>query len=152
MQAITSRVVQRLLASLFISATIVFLVVITVLIIMQPSFPLNFGFIYTTGRTGLFVTVVPVMVGIVGLALLWSRQRIGAILVATYCAFWAVVFLGGLPRVWNARQSFCLEGLNFCITSPWVARLTVLAIATPFLLSAWWSLRHGVNASGSGKG
>jgi hypothetical protein len=142
MRGITGQQVRRALASLFIAVTIGFLVVITILIVTQPKFPLDIGLVRTTGRTGLFVTVVPAMAGIIGLALLWRKRRVGSILVTAYCAFWAIVFLGGLPQVWNARQSFCLKGLNFCIVSPWVARLTVFAIAIPFLLSAWWALRQ----------
>jgi hypothetical protein len=148
MRGITGQEVRRALASLFIAVTIGFLVVITILIVTQPKFPLDIGLVRTTGRTGLFVTAVPAMVGIIGLALLWRKRRVGSILVTAYCAFWAIVFLGSLPQVWNARQSFCLKGLNFCIVSPWVARLTVLAIVTPFLLSGWWSLRQAADPSG----
>lgn len=150
MGTITGKGVRRALVSLFVMVTIGFLLVITVLIVTQPQFPLNIGLVRTTGRAGLVATAVPAMAGIIGLVLLWRRRRIGSLLVAAYCAFWTIVFLGGLPQVWNSRQSFCLKGLNFCIVSPWVARLTVLAIVTPFLLSGWWSLRQTADASGSG--
>jgi hypothetical protein len=139
--------IRGALVGLFILTTIGFLVAFTVLIIVQPKFPLNIGLFRTTGRAGLFVTVLPALAGGGGLALLRYQRRIGAILLTAYCAFWASVFLGGLPVVWNAKQSFCLEGLDFCITSPWVARLTIFAIATPFLLSAWWSLRQAAVSS-----
>ena len=142
MRAMTGSYVRRALVWLFISATIGFLLVLTVLIVAQTKFPLNIGVVRTTGRAGLFVSLLPALVVTVGLRLLWYKRATGAILVAAYSAFWAIVFLGVLPQVWNARQSFCLKGLNFCIISPWVARLTVLAIATPFLLSAWWALRQ----------
>lgn len=137
--------IRGILAVLFILATIGFLLVIAVLIVVQPSFPLNLGFVRTTGRTGLLATVLPAVAGGGGLALLRHQRRIGAFMVAGYCTFWACVFLGGLPVVWNAQQSFCLKGLNFCITSPWVARGTIVAVATPFLLSAWWALRQAAN-------
>jgi hypothetical protein len=110
------------------------------MIAAYPRFPLNLGVIATTGRTGLLVMVPAALAGIAGLLLLRSRRSLGMTLTAMYCAFWAAVFLAGLPRVWNARQSFCLKGLNFCIYSPWVARVTVFAIVAPFLLSAWWAL------------
>ncbi len=142
MGAITGVEVRRGLVSLFISATIGFLVLITILIVFQPKFPLSFGLVRTTGITGLLVTALPAGVGILGLLQMWRRRRIGSILVAAYSLFWGVLFLAGLPQVWNAQKSFCVEGMNFCITSPWVGRLTVLAIASPFLLSGWWSVQQ----------
>lgn len=132
----------RVLAELFLSTTVGLLVVIALQIFAQPGFPLDLGCIRTTGRTGLSVTLVPAIVGMIGLAQLRRRRPAGPWLVAAYSGFWAAVILGGLPGVWNAKQSFCLEGLNFCIVSPWIARLTVLALATPFLLSAGWALRQ----------
>ena len=150
MRAITGLHVRRALVWLFISATIGFLLVLTVLIIAQAKFPLNIGVVRTTGRAGLFVSFLPALVGTVGLVMLWYKRATGAILVAAYSAFWAIVFLGGLPQVWNARQSFCLKGLNFCIYSPWVARLTVFAIVIPFLLSAWWALRQAFDPNAHG--
>lgn len=150
MRAITAHEVRRSLVALFMVATIVFLIVLTALILIQPKFPLDLGVLRTTGRIGLLITALPAAVGIAGLLLLW-RRRIGSLLVAAYCTFWSAVFLSGLPQVWNARRSFCLKGLNFCIISPWVARLTVLAIATPFLLSAWWSLRQASGSSSASR-
>jgi hypothetical protein len=150
MHAMTGLSVRRALVWLFISATIVFLLVLAVLIVVQTAFPLNIGVIRTTGRAGLFVSLLPALVATVSLVLLRYKRATGAVLVAAYSAFWAVVFLGGLPQVWNARQSFCLKGLNFCIVSPWVARLTVLAIVIPFLLSAWWVLRQAFDSYARG--
>jgi hypothetical protein len=150
MRVMTGRHVRSALVGLFITATIGFLLVLTILIVVQRNFPLNLGLVRTTGRAGLFVSLLPALVGTVGLALLRYKRAAGAMLVAAYSAFWAIVFLGGLPQVWNARQSFCLNALNFCIVSPWIARLTVLAIATPFLLSAWWALRQAFDPHSRG--
>ncbi len=138
---------RSLIIRLFILATLVFLLVLAVLTVVVPAFPLNIGFVRTTGPAGLLGTLVPALVGGAGLVLMWRGRRSGALLTAAYCAFWGIVFLAGLPQVWNAKQSFCLKGLNFCITSPWVARLTTVAIATPFLLCAWWSARQGTGPS-----
>jgi hypothetical protein len=146
MRAITANQVRYWLVSLFVSATIGFLVLITFLIVIQPKFPLNVGLVRTTGKTGLLLTAVPAVCAIVGLFQLPRRRRIGSILLTAYCLFWGGVFLAGLPEVWNAQQSFCLKGLDFCITSPWVGRLAVLAIATPFLLSAWWLFRQAIGS------
>jgi len=128
--------------------------VLTGLILAQPRFPLDVGLIRTTGRSGLFVSLVPAFLGIIGLVLLRFGRAAGAILVAAYSSFWAIVFLAGLPRVWNARQSFCIKSLNFCINSPWIARLAVLAIAIPFALCAGWALRQArdLHAGGAGSG
>lgn len=126
----------------FIGLSIGFLLVLATQIIVQPRFSLDLGFIRTTGRTGLLVTLLPALVGLLGQLSSWRGWFWGAWLAAAYCSFWAVVFLGGLPQVWNVKRSFCLEGLNFCIVSPWVARLTVIALATPFLLAACWSVQQ----------
>ncbi|HEX9164213.1 MAG TPA: hypothetical protein VF980_21095 [Thermoanaerobaculia bacterium] len=124
-------------AMLWTTATIVMLIVISVLAAIQPRFPLNLGMIRTTGRAGLFVTLLPVAIGVAGMALYFTSARTrGAALLVGYSTLWASVMLSGLPAVWNARRSFCLKGLNFCIISPWVARLTVFAIALPFLAAA----------------
>ena len=134
--------VLRALVCAFVSATVIFDLVITVMIAIRPGFPLDVGLIRTVGRAGLAVTVPPAVVGLVGLAWLRRRRALGAALVATYSGFCAAVFLGALPRVWNAPRSFCLQGLNFCILSPWVSRLTAVGIAAPFVLTAWWSVRQ----------
>jgi hypothetical protein len=132
--------IRRAFVGLYLSVTIGFLLVLSALILAQPKFPLSVGMVRTTGRAGLLVSLLPALLGGGGLVLLRSRRKAGALLVAAYSVFWAVVFLAGLPQVWNARQSFCLKGLGFCITSPWIARLTVFAIAAVFLLCAWWAL------------
>ncbi len=120
-------------ALIWTAATAGFLLFVSVLMIVQPRFPLNLGAIKTVGPSGLFVTLVPAAAAIAGLASLRSGR---GSLVAAYHAFCAAVMLSGLPAVWDARRSFCIKGLDFCIYSPWVARLTVIGIAVPFILSA----------------
>jgi len=137
----------RVLVSLFAAITIGFLVVIAILMLVQRDFPFDLGIVRTVGRAGLPATMLPAAVAVLGVVLIWRRRRLGGVLLAAYSAYWAIVFLAGLPRIWNARQSFCLKGLNFCIVSPWVARLTVLAIVVPFALAAWWSIRQARQAA-----
>lgn len=122
-------------------ASLVVLFVIAVLILRQPNFPLTLGLIRTVGRSGLWVTLLPAISGLFALCLLFIRRRLGAKLLGVYSAFWLGVWLSALPTVWNARRSFCLH--NFCITTPWLGRLTVFALSVPFLLVTLWS-RHEV--------
>ncbi|HEX7137878.1 MAG TPA: hypothetical protein VF219_08535 [Vicinamibacterales bacterium] len=125
------------LAFVWTHTTIVFLFVVSSLILVKPSFALNLGFIQTTGRVGLLATFVPAVAALAaGLWFAVRRSGGGLLVLAFYSAFWAVVFAGGLPAIWNARRSFCLKGLDFCIISPWVARLTLMSIILPFLLAA----------------
>lgn len=126
------------LAFVWTSATIIMLLVISALIVAQPHFPLNLGVIKTNGLTGLAATLLPAVAGIAGMILFFrpAARRLGAQLLGGYSAFWALIFLSGLPAVWNARRSFCLKSLNFCIISPWVARLTMLSIVLPFALAS----------------
>jgi hypothetical protein len=125
------------LAFVWTSATIIMLLVISALIVAQPHFPLDLGVIKTNGLTGLAATLLPAVAGIAGMILFFRpARRLGAHLLGGYSAFWALIFLSGLPAVWNARRSFCLKSLNFCIISPWVARLTVLSIVLPFALAS----------------
>lgn len=113
--------------------TMFFFLGLSVAVLRNPRFPLALGIIRTTGRTGLWITLLPAMVALVGL-IARTRKKFSAVLLAAYCAFWSVVILSGLPFVWNAKQSFCFK--NLCITSHWVARLAVLGLATPFVLAA----------------
>jgi hypothetical protein len=99
------------------------------------------GIIRTTGLTGLWVTLLPAAVGLVGMILLKRARQTGLALVALYSAFWLAVGASALPTVWNAKRSFCLNGIGFCITSPWLGRIVALTLLTPFLLVALWSCR-----------
>jgi len=121
--------------------TAVLLLGMTVGILTQPGFPLGLGPIRTTGLAGLWVTLVPAVVSVAGVALLRHRGRLAGGLLAAYSLFWAAVVAGGLPLVWNARSSFCLNSLGVCITSPWLGRLATMAILTAFVLAGAWSWR-----------
>jgi len=134
------RRIPAALALLWIAVTICFLLGISVAVFANPAFPLNLGLIRTTGLTGLFATLLPAVVGIVGLAL-WRRGWLGPALVAAYCIFWAFALLGSLPLVWHVKKAFCIQRLNFCITTPWVTRLAVTVLAMPFLLAGLWAAR-----------
>jgi len=113
--------------------TVLFFFGLSVAIFRNPRFPLALGFIRTTGRGGLWITFLPAVVAFVRL-IAWKWRKFSAALLAAYCVFWSVAVLSGLPHVWNAKQSFCFR--NYCITTHWVARLAILALATPFILSA----------------
>lgn len=71
--------------------------------------------------------------------LLWRRGRLCAELLEAYCSFGFFTMSSVLPGVWNAERSFCIR--TFCITTPWVEHLMVVALATPFLLTAVWARR-----------
>jgi len=130
--------VGSVLALFWICITALFFLGLSVAVFANPHFPLAIGVFRTVGRTGLWVTLLPTLVAMLGL-LLWRRQKFGAGLVAAYSLFWSVAFLSCLPYVWNAKRSFCVR--NFCITTPWLGRLTTLALAAPFLLAAIWAGR-----------
>jgi hypothetical protein len=129
--------------------TIVYLLAISVLVLRDGAFPLNFGSIHTTGRTGLWLTLLPSLAGCVALLLALRRVRAGAWLLSIYSLLWTGVLVSGLPAVWNARTSFCTRA--FCITTPWIGRLLLLALAMPFLLVALWTSREACTAA-SGQG
>ncbi len=128
------------LVFLWTLASLIWLFIIAVLIFRQPNFPLNLGLIRTAGRTGLWITLLPALWGLAAVCLLFIRRKLGAKLLGIYSAFWVAILLSALPAVWNARHSFCIH--TFCITTPWLGRLTVFALAVPFLLVALWSLRE----------
>jgi hypothetical protein len=134
-----------LLGFFWIVLTILLFLGLSVLVFVTPRFPLAIGLLRTTGRSGLWITFLPALVGLAGV-LLWRRAKLGAGLLTAYSSFWCLTFLSGLPYVWNAKRSFCIR--TFCITTPWLGRLTVLALAGPFLLAAIWA---GRSASQSGK-
>ncbi len=128
---------RRVLALGWSSLTTVLLLGISVLILSDQNFPLNLGIIKTTGRAGLWATLLPGLIGLVAVVLVLWHWRSGALLLGIYSLFWTVLLASALPVVWNAKQSFCLR--TFCITTPWLSRLMVFALATPFLLVALWS-------------
>jgi hypothetical protein len=134
--------VRRALVSTWIVVTALPLLGITLGILMEPGFPLGLGLVRTRGLTGLWVSLLPAVVGVAGVVLLrWSR-RVGAGLILAYSAFWAVLLAGMLPVVWNAESSFCLRGLGVCITAAWLGRLVVLVLLAAFLLVSSWSWRR----------
>jgi hypothetical protein len=128
--------VGSVLALLWICITALFFLGLSVAVFADPHFPLAIGVFRTVGRTGLWVTLLPTLAAMLGL-ILWRRQKFGSALVSAYSLFWFIAFLSCLPYVWNAKRSFCLR--NFCITTPWLGRLTVLALAAPFLLASIWA-------------
>jgi hypothetical protein len=127
---------------LWVVVTTLFFFGLSVLILAQPDFPLKLGIFQTVGRSGLWVTLLPALTGLLGLVC-WRRKRLGPVLVTGYSAFWFLTLLSGLPYVWNAKQSFCVKSLNFCITTPWLGRAMVLAVAAPFLLTTIWAVKRG---------
>jgi len=132
------------LVLLWTLSSLILLFLIVALIFRQTNFPLNLGLIRTAGRTGLWLTLLPALWGLTAVCLLFIRRKLGVKLLGIYSAFWLAILLSGLPAVWNARRSFCLQSIHFCITTPWLGRLTVFALAVPFLLVALWSHREVV--------
>lgn len=136
MHSIGSRV-RRWLALGWSSFTIVLLLRISVLILGDSKFPLNVGIIKTTGRAGLWATLLPSLIGLAAVALVLWHSRLGLRLLGIYSLFWTAIVVSALPAVWNAKRSFCIR--TFCITTPWLGRLLVFALAMPFLLVAFWT-------------
>ena len=130
------------LARFWITGTAILLFVVAVGILSQPGFPLGFGVIRTTGLAGLWMTLVPGLVGLSGVVLLRGTGRLGPGLVLVYSVFWSLIVGSGLPSVWNAKESFCLKGLGFCITSPWIGRAAAMILLTSFLLVVLWAWRR----------
>ncbi len=135
------------LARFWATASAIFLLVIAVQILMQPSFPLGLGSIRTTGLAGLWVTLVPAVVGLAGVVLTRASSRLGPGLVVLYSLFWSVGVASALPTIWNAKTSFCLSGLGFCITSPWIGRMAAIGVLASFLLVGGWAYRTFVERS-----
>jgi hypothetical protein len=131
--------IGRWSALLWLAVSTIYLLVLSVMILGNSQFPLNLGAIRTTGRTGLWVTLAPAIVGCLAFFLVLFRSRAGAILLGAYCGLWLAVLACGLPWVWNARESFCTR--TVCITTPWIGRLLVFALMTPFAIIAYWA-RH----------
>jgi hypothetical protein len=83
------------------------------------------------------MTLAPAILGCCAFFLVAFRVRAGAIALGVYCGFWMAVLACTLPWVWNARQSFCMR--TMCIRTPWIGRLLVFALITPFALAAIWA-------------
>ena len=132
--------VRRWLALGWSCLTIVLLLGISVLILGDPKFPLNVGIIKTSGRAGLWATLLPGLIGLGAVVLVLWHSRLGSRLLGIYSLFWTVVVASALPGVWNAKRSFCIR--TFCITTPWLGRLLVFALATAFLLVTLWTRRE----------
>jgi hypothetical protein len=124
-------------ALLWLAVSTVYLIVLSVLICGNARFPLNLGAIRTTGRVGLLVTLAPAIAGCLAFILVLFRTRAGAIVLGAYCGVWIIVLACGLPWVWNARESFCVR--TVCIRTPWIGRILVFALMTPFAIIANWA-------------
>jgi len=66
--------VAFVLAVLWTTATLSYLLVVSALILRQPRFPLSLGFVHTIGVSGLWITLFPAAAAVAGLAL-WARHR-----------------------------------------------------------------------------
>lgn len=132
----------RVLALIWSATVAIYLVVVSVAIIRDTNFPLNFGTIRTVGRAGLWITLLPGLLGLIAIPLVLMRERLGTWLLGTFSLFWAGVLISALPRIWNAPRTFCMR--TFCISTPWISRLLVFGLMTPFLLAALWSEREAV--------
>jgi hypothetical protein len=132
--------IGRWSALLWLAVSTIYLLVLSVLILGNARFPLNLGAIRTTGRTGLWMTLVPAIAGCLAFFLVLFRIRAGAIVLGAYCGFWLAVLAYGLPWVWNARESFCTR--TMCIRTPWIGRLIVFGLMTPFAVVAIWAKRE----------
>lgn len=128
----------------WLACTVVYLLVLSVLVVDQPRFPLNLGLIRTVGRAGLWITLAPAFAGALAFILVLLRRRIGAVVLGLYCWFWAGVLACGLPVIWNARESFCTRTL--CIRTPWIGRLLLLGLMTPFVMVALWARKAPIVA------
>jgi hypothetical protein len=131
----TWRRITRGLAVSWCLLTALLLLGITVGILTQAGFPLGLGWIRTTGLAGLWVTLVPADVAFAGILLLGRRRRVAGGLLVTYSAFWAAVVASGLPLVWYAKSSLCLNSLGVCITSPWLGRAAATVLLAAFVLA-----------------
>ncbi len=85
-------------------------------------------------------TVLPALIGLGAVVLVLWHSRLGSRLLGIYSLFWTVVVASALPAVWNAKRAFCIR--TFCVTTPWLSRLLVFALATPFLLVDPWARRE----------
>jgi hypothetical protein len=141
----------RALVRVWIIVTALPLLGITFGILLEPGFPLGLGVVQTRGLTGLWVSLLPAVVGIVGVVVLSWSSRVGAGLILVYSAFWALLLAGMLPVVWNVQSSFCLRGLGVCITGAWLGRLVVLGLLAAFVLVSGWCLRR-VRTAGEASG
>lgn len=138
-RSIQSRI-ERWSALAWLAGSSIYLLVLSVAISGNAHFPLNLGAIKTTGETGLWLTLAPAVAGFLALCLVLFRIRAGALVLGIYCAFWTAILACVLPFVWNARESFCTP--TMCIRTPWIGRLLVFGLMTPFAIVALWARRE----------
>jgi hypothetical protein len=127
----------RWLALIWSAATILYLLVLSMVILHEASFRLNIGVIKMTGRVALWPVLLPAAIGLAGLILVLWHVRWGGWLLSAYSLFWAGALTAGLPAIWNAKTSFCTR--TICITTPWLGRLLLFALASCFFLLASWA-------------
>jgi hypothetical protein len=138
-RSIQSRI-ARWSALAWLAGSSIYLLGLSVVIWGNPRFPLTLGAIKTAGRTGLWLTLVPTLAGLLALCLIVFRNRAGTIVLGVYCGFWTAILASALPFVWNARQSFCTS--TMCIRTPWIGRMLVFGLMTPFVIVSLWARRE----------
>lgn len=119
--------------------TVVTFVVISVLIVREPGFPLGLGWVQTRGLAGLWTTLPSALVGIAGLVLLWLRPAVGKRLLLAYSGFWAFTSVVGLVRTLPTmiRHPLVICANGTCDNLPFA-----LGVAAAFSLSAFWCWRQ----------
>lgn len=132
--------ISTTLVLLWIVPGILLLYVTAGSILGKPDFHLGLGLIQTTGRTGLFFTLVPALWGTAALLLLFRVPVVGGRLLAAYCLFWFCNFFGGLIKNWD---EIMLTGgiFNGPISLRVGVGLMILTFLSSFLFCAWWGWR-----------
>ena len=72
---------ETVLGFLWTLLTILLFFGLSVPVFVTPRFPLTRGGLRTTGRSGLWIALLPALIGLAG-ALLWRRGKLGAGLVS----------------------------------------------------------------------
>lgn len=129
--------IYRGLALIWSATTIIYSCVVCIAIIRDPAFQLNLGVMKMTGKAALWPIMLPAVIGLLGVALILWHVRWGSWLLGAYSLFWASVLAAGLPSIWNVKTSFCTR--TMCITTPWIGRLLLFALAAGFFLVAMWT-------------
>ncbi|MEN6533869.1 MAG: hypothetical protein ABFD60_08785 [Bryobacteraceae bacterium] len=122
---------------LWLTFTLVFFGVISVLIYRTPAFALGLGWFHTQGNDGLLVTISNVVLVLAGLVLWLLHRRIGAWILLFYSAFWTANFgwavLKIVPTIVRHRVVVCSGGT--CDSLP-----IAVAVVAGFTLCGVWSL------------
>src|SRR5579884_3536199 len=125
---------------LWLSVTIVLLLIASAAALRDPGLLIHIGLVEATGLAAVCATAIPAIGGVAALVGLFQRRASGPVLLLLYSLFWLVVLVGGmLAGAWRLG----VAGMADTARHTWLVGGVMFAtMLSGFLVLVFWSFRH----------